>query len=230
MPSASPLVALGMPALAIAVAGLFVTGTFVAAGRRAGLLALAGAAAWMALTGALAAAGVFARFETRPPPLVPLLVGVVSLALLIGLSPLGRRLAQGLPLWALVGFQAFRLPLELVMHRAAEDGVMPVQMSYSGLNLDILTGAAALVLAPLLARGKLPQRAAAIWNVAGALLLINIVTIAVLSTPVFAAFRDTSDRLNTWVTQLPYVWLPAVLVCAAMAGHLVVARKLRAGT
>ena len=49
----------------------------------------------------------------------------------------------------LVGVQGFRLPLELAMHRMYERGIMPVQMSYSGLNYDILTGIRALVVAAL---------------------------------------------------------------------------------
>jgi len=48
------------------------------------------------------------------------------------------------------------------------------------------------------------------------------VTIAVLSTPIFAAFGSTPDRLNTFVVDPPFVLLPAVLVLAAWAGHLVV--------
>jgi hypothetical protein len=46
--------------------------------------------------------------------------------------------------------------------------------------------------------------------------------VAVLSTPVFAVFG--SYRLNTFVTYVPFVWLPAVMVSAALAGHLIIAR------
>jgi len=56
------------------------------------------------------------------------------------------RLARGTPLAVLVIVQSFRLPLELAMHRAFVEGLMPVQMSYSGLNFDIVTGTTALVL------------------------------------------------------------------------------------
>ena len=60
----------------------------------------------------------------------------------------------------------------------------------------------------------------------GSLLLINILTIAILSTPMVAAFGD--DRLNTWVAYPPYVWLPTMMVVCAITGHLVIFRKLRA--
>jgi len=32
---------------------------------------------------------------------------------------------------------------------------------------------------------------------------------------------------NTWVAFFPYVWLPSILVTAALLGHIVVFRKLR---
>jgi hypothetical protein len=61
--------------------------------------------------------------------------------------------------------------------------------------------------------------------VAGLALLINVVTIAIVSTPRFAYFG--ADRLNVWVTYPPFVWLPAVMVVAALAGHLLILRALR---
>jgi hypothetical protein len=51
-----------------------------------------------------------------------------------------------MPLLTLVGLQSFRLPLQLALHRAAEQGIIPVQLSYSGYNFDIVTGMGATVL------------------------------------------------------------------------------------
>jgi hypothetical protein len=189
-------------------------------------LTAAGAAAWMTLTWVVAASGVIAQFDRRPPPLMVLLLAVLLVSAAIAFSPVGTRLARALPLAVLVAFQAFRFPLELLMHRAATEGVMPEQMSYSGRNFDILTGLSAIVVAIALYRGAHP-RLAAWWNIAGALLLANILIVAVASTPIFAAFGQ--DRLNTWVAYPPFVWLPTVMVVAALSGHLVIWRAGRAG-
>jgi hypothetical protein len=48
--------------------------------------------------------------------------------------------------------------------------------------------------------------------------------IATLSTPRFQYFGP--DQLNTFVTYPPFVLLPAVMVVAALAGHLLIARAL----
>ena len=62
------------------------------------------------------------------------------------------------------------------------------------------------------------------WNILGLLLVLNVVTVGILSTPRFRLFGD--DRLNVFVTYPPFVWLPAVMVLAALAGHLIVFRAL----
>jgi hypothetical protein len=180
--------------------------------------------AWLLLTALVGASGVLRRFDALPPPFVGLVLAVTALGIGVPCSPVGTRLVRGLPLWVLVGSQVFRFPLELLMHQAYVEGVMPVQMSYSGQNYDILTGVSAGLLGWRLARGRVSPRVVAAWNLLGFALLVNIVTIAILSTPIFRWFGD--DRLNTFVTYPPFVWLPAVLVTAALMGHVLVWRKL----
>lgn len=181
---------------------------------------------WLAFTWSLAAAGLLARFDRLPPPAVWVLGGTLVVSLVVALSPVGRALTA-LP-WAwLVGLQAFRLPLEWVMAEAADAGVMPVQMSFHGWNFDVVTGLSAVVVAAWAARGGRDLRVFWAWNLLGAALLVNIVTIAVASTPMVRAFGE--DHLNTWVFFAPFVWLPTVLVATAIIGHIVIARKLLAG-
>jgi hypothetical protein len=184
------------------------------------------AGAWIAVTMGLATAGVFRRWDRVPPPFMGVFVAVLALGVLLARSAVGDRLARGLPLAALVGLQSFRFPLEVVMHAAAERGIMPVQMSYSGRNFDIVTGITAVLVAAWLRFGRPPLAVVWAWNVMGLLLLANIVGVAVLSTPMFARFGSTPDRLNTFVADPPYVLLPTVLVLTAWAGHLIVFRSL----
>lgn len=55
-------------------------------------------------------------------------------------------------------------------------------------------------------------------------LLGAIAVIAFLSSPMVQHFGP--DEVNLWVTRLPFVWLPAVLVTFALAGQIVVVRSL----
>jgi len=226
------IVRLGIPGIALALSALFVFATWrtgegmaPAARRRRTLLAGGGVALWLAAQAAAALSGVLGRFELRPPPIVIWFASMIVMTLALAWSGFGRRFADKLPFVALIGFQAFRLPLELVMHRAAIAGLMPNVMSFTGYNFDIVTGATALPLALYAWRRPLPRWLIALWNVTGQLLLIAIAAIAFAATPVFRAFGD--DQLNVWVTQFPYVWI-AVMVAAALFGHVVTLRKMLA--
>lgn len=229
---ASALVRWGIPGIALLLAALFVAGVHAAErrtfdgprARRHTLLAALGVVGFLTFLAVLALTGVLARFDLRPPPLMLWMVSTLGSAVALGLSPLGKRLSE-LPLVALVGFQAFRLPLELVMHRAAVEGVMPSVMSYGGYNFDIVSGATALVLGVALARGAVPKAVIVAWNVLGSVLLAVIVTVAFLATPLVRAFGEA--QINAWITQFPYSWM-AVMVSGALLGHVVLARRLLA--
>jgi hypothetical protein len=184
---------------------------------------------WIVLTGAAAVSGQLQRFDRMPPPMALMIVSVFVLALGTGVSSAGAALARAVPLATLVGLQAFRLPLELVMHRAGELGIMPPELSYGGYNFDILTGAGALLLWLAMRTGiAVPRAAIWAWNVWGLWSLLVITAIAVTTSPMVRLFGDDPRHVNTWVLYVPYVWLPAVLVVIALTGHVVVTRALLA--
>ena len=145
--------------------------------------------------------------------------------LALAFSKFGTLLVKNIGFVGLVGFQAFRIPVEIWLHQLYKQGITPIQMTYQGLNWDILSGITALVLALTATKRTVPKGWYWAWNLAGLALLVNIVTIAILSMPVpFRVFLN--EPANTFVTVFPQIWLPTVLVQAAFFGHLLVFRKL----
>jgi hypothetical protein len=219
-------VALGLGFVALCAVSQRRLGSDAAAVRRTAMGAFARTALWMGLTATVATTGALARFDARPPPILVLFVGVFAVSGAVSFSRLGGLLARGLPVAVLVAAQSFRLPLELLLHEAAREGVMPVQMSFAGWNFDIVTGASAVVVATLAALGRAPRALILAWNTMGMALLATILGIAIASTPALHAFGDEPRRLNTFVAHFPFVWLPSVCVVAAWIGHVVLLRKL----
>lgn len=218
-------------AVVIPLLGLLMTAALFVGVRRSGAVPaglIVGVIGWWLVSGALAATGVLARFDARPPPIALFMPVCIGLGLGLGLSDVGRRLATTIPLHMLVLVQAFRLPLELAMHAAGVDGIMPMELSFSGYNFDIVTGAGAVVVGVLHWRGIGGRGLVMAWNVVGIAALVTIVAIALLTSPMIHFFGTDPAHLNTWVSQLPYVWLPAILVATAIAGHVVVTRALLA--
>ena len=219
-------------ALTLFVAASFVGGVYWAAlrsgasrpaARRHATRAALASAIWIAITGGLAAAGVL--HFSAPPTMLPLFPIIIGSAIGFALSPAGRRVALSVPLAALVGFQSFRIGVELLMHRAYTEGLMPVQMSYTGRNFDIITGITAAAAAIWLARGHRSAGVVFAWNTLGLVLLTNILVVALLSTPT-PMRRFMNDPANVWVTRAPWIWLPTVFVWAAIAGQVLVYRRL----
>jgi len=181
---------------------------------------------YLVIPGILASRGMLDRYNPLPAPALLMVMALTICTLTTTLSSVGRRsiAAAGLP--ALVGFQAFRIPVEWLLHRLYQEGTVPVQMTYAGRNFDVVTGATAAALGLWLARGGRSRGLVLAWNIFGLALLTNIVTIAILSTPVpFRRFLDGPPNMlpSVW----PYVWLPSFLVQLALAGHVLVFRQLR---
>lgn len=192
--------------------------------RRAVWLAPLALSLWLVLWGAVAYSGVLDVWDGFPPRALPAVALLFATSVWFARSRVGTALAHSLSFRWLIGFQVFRFPLELMLHRAMVEGLMPPQMSFEGLNFDIVSGLSAGVIALVGAWVTLPRWVYWAFNVMGTALLAVVVTIAIVSIPTFALFGP--DRANTWVFGFPYLYLPAVMVQWALVGHLLVFRKL----
>jgi hypothetical protein len=188
--------------------------------------AVLAASAWLVSWSLLGASGVLDVWDGFPPRVALMIPVLFAVSVGLARSDLGQRFASKLSLRTLVGLQAFRLPLELLMYRAALEGLMPMQMSLAGYNFDVITGSVALTLwaVALVRKRELPSWIGWGFSVLGLGTLTVILAIALASMPMFALFGP--ERLNTWVTRFPYVLLPAVMVQVALFWHLVLLRKL----
>jgi hypothetical protein len=192
------------------------------ASRRAAIIA-AGIAAWLALTAAIVASGGVAP-NGGPPRILGLILPAFVGTFALSRTPWARAVAIRLPVAALVGYQAFRIPVELVLVGLARHGIAPVQMTVEGWNFDLVTGISAAILGIAALRVRLPRALVLGWNAMGLGLLANVVIIAVRSVP--GPLRSLDGAPNLVPTTLPYVWLPVFLVPLALIGHLLVFRRL----
>ena len=178
---------------------------------------VAGGCLWLIVTGVWVAAG---GTRTSVAGMMAFFAVSNGMAVLLGLSPVGRWIATGVPVGALVAFQGFRLPLELILHAWAEGGTIPGTMTWSGSNFDIVSGIVALGAAPF-ARHRAVAWAA---NLVGFALLVNVARVALMSAP--TRFGWGVEPPLMLVMYLPYAWIAPVCVAGALCGHIVLTRAL----
>ncbi|MCB0767539.1 MAG: hypothetical protein KDB95_10080 [Flavobacteriales bacterium] len=181
---------------------------------------------WGALHAALAGAGFYMVTEALPPRpmllLLPMLLAVVGLLVFAS----GRRYLQKADLLALTVLHVLRIPVELVLHAGWQEGLLPRMLTYEGMNFDIISGLTAPLVVLYLRRSRDPGRLLPLlWNVACLLLLVNVVVRAALSfpSPMQVLNHDEPMRL---VQQLPWIWLPSVIVPAVLLAHVAAIVKL----
>ncbi len=160
--------------------------------------------------------------ESSPFPWLMITLGLLNLgAIYFALSTAGGTIARGLTMSELVAFQFFRVPLELVLHSWAQQGTIPQTMTWTGQNFDIITGIVVLLAAPFANRSRLIAWGA---NIVGFALLLNVMRVAVMSSPLpFAWGVEPPLQLGF---HLPYAFIIPVCVSGALTWHLLLTRKL----
>ena len=224
--------AVGFALLSLAMASVFVyaawgAGLMLAEERperqRWTWVAIGYASAVLGVSAALAASGALADLDARPPAAALLVAATTVGTCVLAFSRFGERIVQAWPLWTLVVVQAFRIPVEMLLAWGHAEGVVPVEVTWSGWNYDVVSGITALALGLWMWRGSVPRWVVAVWNVGGLVLLAIVVVTAIRSA---FGFLETEPRLRLPAT-FPGVWLPVWLVQLAFLGHLLVFRALR---
>src|SRR5438045_3298061 len=96
--------------------------------------------AWLLVLGILSIRGFFSNFSQLPPRLSFALLVPLPLVLLFTRSRAGKQLLHQIqPQW-LIYLQSFRILVEIAIWLLVRNGSLPVQMSFEGLNFELLTG------------------------------------------------------------------------------------------
>lgn len=175
---------------------------------------------WLTLMALIATSGFFQNFQTIPPRfalmLVPMLLAIVVLSSWRGV----REFLFAAPESWLIGYQIYRVPLEIVLWMLYSANLIPVQMTFEGRNFDMVAALTALPVAYFCCvRKSWPRVVAILWNVMGFMLVVNVATTGILSAPTpFRVFMN--EPANTFIADFPYVWIPSFLVPLALFGHV----------
>lgn len=155
-------------------------------------------------------------------PMVPLIfVLILAFCLSFSYSETGKKLSDKFSFAALLGFQSFRFPLELILHEWGRTKTIPITMTFGGQNFDITAGLLCLVLIPFYSKSK-----KLVWSVQliSFLLLLNVMRVVMMSLPLPFSW-DLEIPLQV-IFHMPYALIVPGFVAIAIIGHLLVFRKL----
>lgn len=181
---------------------------------------------WIILQSTIALTGFYINTDVLPPRFLLLVLPPMLSILLLFLTARGKTMLDQLNVKRLVLLHVIRVPVEIVLFGLFLEHYVPELMTFSGRNFDIVAG----ITAPLVyyfgyVKNRLHRRVLLAWNMAGLLLLLNIVIHAVLAVP--TPFQQLAfEQPNTAILYFPFVLLPGLLVPLVLLGHLVTLRSL----
>ncbi len=177
--------------------------------------------AWLSLTGILANKLFFYDLEFIPPKIFLFVAFFLMISLIPFFTHWGRNMMKNMPITSLTYLHIIRVPVEIVLWWLFLEGKVPEDMTFEGVNYDILSGITAPFAALFLVGGKTKFRIGAIiWNFVAIGLLFNVVVRAIMATPFFYN-PNLFETPNVAVLFAPFVWLPTFIVPLVLVAHMV---------
>ncbi len=181
---------------------------------------------WLLIQGIISLTGFYKVTDNNPPRFALLVLPPLIFIIMLFISRKGRNFIDSLDIKTLTILHAVRIPVEIVLLWLSFQQVVPQIMTFEGRNFDILAGLTAPVIFYFgFNKEQFGRKMILVWNFLCIGLLINIVSLAVLSAP-FPFQRLAFDQPNIAVLYFPYVWLPCCIVPLVLFSHLVAIRQL----
>jgi hypothetical protein len=177
---------------------------------------------WAVFLSAWSLSGMASRFDIFPLNMAPVLVIPFVTIVAFTLSRKTFSILSSIPPKSIAQLQVFRVFVELLLWALFVENLLPVQMTFEGRNWDILSGLSAPFAAIFLSKSKWGL---AIWNLVCLGLLVNIVTLAIVSMPTDLRIFD-NEPANTIVAEFPFILLPGMLVPLAYGLSLLSLRQV----
>ena len=181
---------------------------------------------WLTMQAIISSTGFYANFDSIPPRFMLLILPPLILILILFFTKKGRHFIDSLDIKTLTLLHVIRIPVEIVLFWLFVHKSVPQIMTFEGRNFDILSG----ITAPFVyyfgfVKNKLDKKIILAWNFLCLALLINIVSIALLSAP-FPFQKFAFNQPNIALAYFPFVWLPCCIVPLVLFSHLVSIRQL----
>lgn len=170
--------------------------------------------------------GFYKVTDTLPPRFFMLIVPPLLFIAVMFFTASGKKFIDNLNLKYLTLLHTIRVLIELVLFWLFLHKAVPQIMTFEGRNFDIISGLTAPVIFYFgFIKKTLPNKILLLWNFICLGLLINIVTIAVLSAP-FSFQQLAFDQPNIALLYFPFIWLPCCIVPLVLFSHLAAVRQL----
>ncbi len=180
------------------------------------------AATYFIITFIICAFAFWGITESYILPVTPiLLVTTFAFCILFSFSKQGLQISRTFSFTALLGFQSFRFPLEVVLHHWGENKVIPMTMTWSGQNIDVIAGIICLLAIPFFKKSI-----SLVWAVqlVSFGLLMNVLRVAIMSSPF--PFSWGLENPLLLMMKFPYALIVPGFVGIALICHLLAFRKL----
>ena len=162
------------------------------------------------------------------PPRMPLMVVMPLMVLIVFL--LFRKatsdLVSTISVSWLIYLQSFRIIVEIIIWGAYNQGIIPLETTFEGSNVDIIVGLTAVPLAYYAKRDKISPMALIIWNIAGLLILANTVRLFISAGYFPALLGQDETMLSAEFVKLPFLLIAGIFMPLAVFIHALSIKQL----
>jgi len=126
----------------------------------------------------------------------------------------------------LIGFQSFRIIVELIIWQGFREGILPVETTFEGLNYDVVVGITAIPVAFYTNKQKLSKPFLILWNVFGLIILANTVRVFISAAYFPATLGFNEPIVNPDFLKPPYIFIAAIFMPFAVFLHALTLKKI----
>jgi hypothetical protein len=177
-------------------------------------------AIWLGIQYLLSENGFYSNLNLAPRIPLFMVLPLFLFTLILFKKNKKKPFIQAIPIYIPIAYQSFRAVIEGLFYYTFLQGILPVQVTFEGVNYDVLWGISAVLMGMYAFRKNASKKLLIIWNYIG----IGVVAFAAftfITSFYFPSIWGSENlRISKEFNQFPFLLLPSFFMPSAIFVHV----------
>jgi fatty acid desaturase len=184
-------------------------------------------ALWLIIQYLITKTGFYSNLSVSPRIPIFMITPLLFFTFIFLVKNRNNYIVDVIPIHIPIAYQSFRVVIEVLFYFTYIKGILPVQVTFEGINYDVLFGMSAILMGIYAYQKNASKKVLIAWNIIGICVVVFAAFTFITSFYFPSIWGESNSRISPDFVHFPFLLLPAFFMPSAIFMHVLSIIQLR---